>query len=182
MPVCKNDASKTYTGTEPSPKGLGYCAHAEKAGIKRIGRDGNHWIIATTKTDIMRWVRFNDSRDKLAATLSPWWRVVTNGGVMVIYRGGEYIMVQSKKKTQKARLNEIKTVWQDAAADPKVVAIVWSAMSYDVFESFLNHIEKTNKTRAILKAKDVPALLAKSYKKYFKASEFLSPKDHTLKS
>ena len=30
MPVCKNDPSKKYTGNEPSPKGFGYCAHAEK--------------------------------------------------------------------------------------------------------------------------------------------------------
>ena len=25
MPKCKNDNSKSYKGTEPSPKGLGYC-------------------------------------------------------------------------------------------------------------------------------------------------------------
>lgn len=30
MPKCKNDNKRTYKGTEPSPKGLGYCAHAEK--------------------------------------------------------------------------------------------------------------------------------------------------------
>ena len=35
MPKCKNDKTKTYKGTEPSPKGLGYCGHAEKLGQKR---------------------------------------------------------------------------------------------------------------------------------------------------
>jgi len=30
MPKCKNDLNSSYMGTEPSPKGLGYCAHAEK--------------------------------------------------------------------------------------------------------------------------------------------------------
>ena len=41
MPICKNDPSKSYKGDEPSPKGLGYCAHAEKTGESRIGSDGN---------------------------------------------------------------------------------------------------------------------------------------------
>ncbi len=26
MPKCLNDPKKSYKGTEPSPKGLGYCA------------------------------------------------------------------------------------------------------------------------------------------------------------
>ena len=32
MPKCKNDPSKSYKGTEPSPKGLGWCAHSESVG------------------------------------------------------------------------------------------------------------------------------------------------------
>ena len=32
-------------GTEPSPKGLGYCAHAEKIGSIRVGNDGNVWKV-----------------------------------------------------------------------------------------------------------------------------------------
>ena len=31
--------------TEPSPKGLGYCAHGMKEGDKKKGKDGNMWII-----------------------------------------------------------------------------------------------------------------------------------------
>lgn len=42
MPNCKNDLSKVYKGTEPSPKGKGYCAHAEKVNTRRIGKDGNY--------------------------------------------------------------------------------------------------------------------------------------------
>ncbi len=45
MPICKNDPKKTYKGNEPSPKGLGYCAHAEKLGVIRKGKDGNKWKI-----------------------------------------------------------------------------------------------------------------------------------------
>lgn len=43
MPNCKNDSKKSYKGTEPSPKGLGYCAHASKVGLKKYQmgpRDG----------------------------------------------------------------------------------------------------------------------------------------------
>ena len=41
MPKCKNDPKKSYKGTEPSPKGLGYCAHGEKLGKVRKGKDGD---------------------------------------------------------------------------------------------------------------------------------------------
>jgi len=37
MPTCKNDPSKTFKGTEPSPKGMGWCAHGEKEGKVRNG-------------------------------------------------------------------------------------------------------------------------------------------------
>ena len=30
MNKCKNDLTRSYKGTEPSPKGLGWCAHCEK--------------------------------------------------------------------------------------------------------------------------------------------------------
>lgn len=36
---CKNNPKKMYKGTEPSPKGLGYCAHSEKIGKIRKGKD-----------------------------------------------------------------------------------------------------------------------------------------------
>ena len=35
MPYCKNDQKRTYKGDEPSPKGLGFCAHAEDLGKTR---------------------------------------------------------------------------------------------------------------------------------------------------
>ncbi len=57
MPPCKNDPSSTYKGDEPSPKGLGYCAHAEKVGKTMKGKDGNMWIISETAKKIKRWVK-----------------------------------------------------------------------------------------------------------------------------
>jgi hypothetical protein len=45
MPKCINDPKKKYKGDEPSPKGLGYCAHAEILGKVRKGLDDNEWIV-----------------------------------------------------------------------------------------------------------------------------------------
>ena len=57
MPTCKNDPKKSYKGNEPSPKGLGYCAHAEKLGSTKKGLDGNNWKIESTAQGVKRWVK-----------------------------------------------------------------------------------------------------------------------------
>lgn len=54
---CKNDPKKSYKGTEPSPKGLGYCAHAEKIGVIKQGKDKKQWIVKQTKNGSKRWVK-----------------------------------------------------------------------------------------------------------------------------
>jgi len=64
MPICKNDPKKSYKGTEPSPKGLGYCAHSEKIGTIKEGLDGNKWIISKTSKDIKRWIKYDDKSKK----------------------------------------------------------------------------------------------------------------------
>lgn len=56
MPVCKNSSKRYYTGKEPSPKGLGWCAHAEKEGKRRKGRDGNMWVVAKVSNSL-KWIR-----------------------------------------------------------------------------------------------------------------------------
>lgn len=58
MPSCLKNSKSSYNGTEPSPKGLGYCAHCEKIGTKRIGLDGNYWIIEKNKKNIKRWILY----------------------------------------------------------------------------------------------------------------------------
>lgn len=62
MPMCKNDPKSSYAGTEPSPKGKGFCAHAETFGMVRAGRDGNKWVISVTKGGVKRWVRAKPSK------------------------------------------------------------------------------------------------------------------------
>lgn len=56
MPVCKNDNTKVYVGNEPSPKGLGYCAHAEKLYEVMIGLDNNYWYVSSQPR---RWKLLN---------------------------------------------------------------------------------------------------------------------------
>ncbi len=57
MPPCKNDPKSSYKGDEPSPKGLGYCAHSEKVGTIKKGKDGHSWIIQETSKKVRRWVK-----------------------------------------------------------------------------------------------------------------------------
>jgi hypothetical protein len=52
---CKNDSAKTYKGNEPSPKGLGYCAHAEPVGKIRAGLNGSKWVVQTDKNGTKSW-------------------------------------------------------------------------------------------------------------------------------
>tara|TARA_Y100000817_G_scaffold311892_1_gene304793 strand:- start:3302 stop:3751 length:450 start_codon:yes stop_codon:yes gene_type:complete len=40
---CNCDHSKHYTGKEPSPKGLGFCAHCTPLNVTMKGHDGNLW-------------------------------------------------------------------------------------------------------------------------------------------
>ena len=40
---CNCDQSKSYQGNEPSPKGLGFCAHCIPLNVTMKGLDGNLW-------------------------------------------------------------------------------------------------------------------------------------------
>jgi len=64
MPKCKNDSSKNYGGDEPSPKGLGICAHAEKLNSKKKGKDGNMWTVTETKNGVKRWIKYTKQEKK----------------------------------------------------------------------------------------------------------------------
>jgi hypothetical protein len=57
MPECKNDPKHSYKGDEPSPKGFGYCAHAENIGVIKNGKDGNKWIVKKIKNGSKRWIK-----------------------------------------------------------------------------------------------------------------------------
>ena len=61
MPNCLNSKG-TYKGTEPSPKGRGYCAKGEKIGKKMKGLDKNMWIISETKNGQKRWIKYTKKK------------------------------------------------------------------------------------------------------------------------
>lgn len=65
MPKCIDDPSRSYKGTEPSPKGLGYCAHTQSVGTSKIGNDGNIWIVKTTYNGTKRWVKNSGSSKRV---------------------------------------------------------------------------------------------------------------------
>ena len=57
MPPCKNSTGY-YTGREPSPKGLGYCAHSEGVGARRVGNDGWTWIVQRDRLGRLAWKKY----------------------------------------------------------------------------------------------------------------------------
>ena len=184
MPPCANDPARTYAGTEPSPKGLGLCAHAEDEGAVREGRDGLPWIVRKNKRGSLSWVRHDTLTAKLSAQLDGWWSALAEGGVMVVRDDGSYAMVTSLKKTRAAQRKDVEQRWRLAAAEPGVVAVVWSAMSSDAFEFFIGHVRKNvppEEQRALASSFDPVALLAKSHRKYFMKYEYFTKKDFTLK-
>jgi len=65
MPNCKNDPTRKYKGTEPSPKGLGYCAHSMKVGAVKKGKDRNKWEIRKVKNGSKRWMKVKVNKEKI---------------------------------------------------------------------------------------------------------------------
>ena len=57
MPTYKNNPKKTYKGTEPSPKGFGYCIGDSKDGLIKKGTNINKWTVLKNKNDHKRWVK-----------------------------------------------------------------------------------------------------------------------------
>ena len=182
MPPCKNDASRSYAGTEPSPKGVGYCAHAEKAGSVRAGRDGEQWIVARQGSGVQRWVHHNPVKEQLVAKLNAWWQQLAEGGVMVIKADGAYAMVRSGKATRTAKMKDVRAQWAAAAADDAVVAIVWSGMSRDFLQHFVNFVcQRRPADAAAMVRGDAVGMLARSYKTYFMRDRLNSSKDYLLR-
>ena len=66
MPKCKNNPKKTYKGTEPSPKGKGWCAGGMEEGVTKKGTDGNKWIVSADKNGNKRWKK--DTKTKSNTT------------------------------------------------------------------------------------------------------------------
>ena len=203
MPRCKNDY-KYYTGKEPSPKGLGYCASGDEEGKIRKGRDGYMYIKNKGK-----WIKYKDETgksitskiwynvkditneefkekitEKLEKKLYKWWQKLGEGNIILIYENGKHKLITSSMKTSKAQDKDISKKWQEAENDDNVEAIVWSAQSSETIEFFIEYLIDTHskkKLEAMVKMKDLPNYLLKNYEKYFDLYEFYGEKDFTLK-
>ena len=98
MPKCRNDPARSYKGTEPSPKGLGWCAHGENEGKKRKGKDGNMWVVKVVKNGSKRWMKdkkeisydVNKLKKYLENKLYKWWYKLSVGGILIVYKDNSY--------------------------------------------------------------------------------------------
>jgi len=167
---CKNNPKKTYLGTEPSPKGFGYCASGEKEGTEMKGKDGNIWVKKNGK-----WVKHMGK--KLLDKLYKWWLPLSQGNLIAIYKDGKHKLITSHKKTHKAFSKDISEKWKELDANNDVKCIIWSAQSIDILESFVEYIVK----KLSIKIKNIPEYLLKNYKKYFVKYEEVGNKDYTFK-
>lgn len=68
---CKNDSTRSYTGKEKSPMGLGHCASAERVGTVRRGKDRRSWIVKKDRLGRKRWslhtTKTNAAKNKAGA-------------------------------------------------------------------------------------------------------------------
>lgn len=58
---CNCDKNKKIKGTEPSPKGLGYCAHCTPLNVMMRGKDGKLWE-NRKYTKGKRWIRIKSQQ------------------------------------------------------------------------------------------------------------------------
>ena len=178
---CKNNPKKTYTGLEPSPKGLGFCASGEKEGTKMKGKDGNMWIKKAGK-----WVKAISKEyygELIYKKLIKWWRTLAQGNLIAIYKDGKYKLITSQKKTHKAIYKDISEKWKELDANNDVKCIIWSAQSVDIIQSFIDYILQKLSIKKLedLLHQNIPEYLLKNYKKYFVKYEYVGNKDYTFR-
>ena len=179
---CKNNPKKTYSGLEPSPKGLGFCASGEKEGTEMKGKDGNMWVKKNGK-----WVKKISKQNyykKLLDKLYKWWRPLSQGNIIAIYKDGKHSLITSNMKTHKAKLNDISEKWKELDNNKDVKAIIWSAQSVDSIQLFVEYLIKKSTVKKLedfVKMKNLPEYFLKNYKKYFVKYEYFGKKDCTYK-
>ena len=92
MPKCINDPSKKYKGTEPSPKGLGYCAHVLDENSIMVGLDNNQWKVVKISNGQKRWKKI-----KLKVNLDN--KIVDSSNLKIKFEINNYISHRALKFT-----------------------------------------------------------------------------------
>ena len=197
---CKNDPSATYKGDEPSPKGIGICAHAEPTGAVRKGRDGNAWVVIETRGGVRRWAKRKEKTDDAAvedrrsavcmldavkAATEGWWIALAQGGFVALYKDGTHKLIESDRKTRAARLKQLDASRAACVDDATVKGIVLSAMSRDVLTGFAHHIlhrSEPEEIKAVLRSKGGSlAVLMQRFPAHFKKYKIFSDKDYVMR-
>lgn len=186
---CKNDPKSKYKGTEPSPKGLGWCAHAEKIGTIKKGKDKNNWIVEENSNGVKRWVKCKMTMedayvicDNTSNKIRKWYTILSTGGYLLVYKD-KVKMIDSKKKTDKARMRELVEKYNKGVLDPNVLKIVWAPMSQDSYDNFVKYFIITMPSPIVKKFIKNPSLklIAPHINKLIEPYELSSKKDYLFK-
>ena len=165
---CKNDPQRNYNGKEPSPKGLGWCAHASPLGKRMKGKDMRMWVVKATNAGVKRWVhaklenikkRKGYSKKQLTAIKSilmqakePEYKAIRTlhneivESYLVYYvkkpdtRNVRKIVIT--KKTRQGRHNEARRHEKELEEDPDVVAVLSAAASNDWYEGLVAKMKR----------------------------------------
>ena len=133
MPKCINDPTRSYTGKEPSPKGRGYCAHAQTEGDREKGRDGAMWTVVADKNGRLAW-RKTAQTAKTAnaaknAKSTPGSQQVTYSMRKNTFSDGKSLSwtCQANRLTKKGSLLSNVTLYDDEAGFTPLTPAHWSA-------------------------------------------------------
>ncbi len=164
MPRCKNDETSSYKGDEPSPKGLGYCAHAEKIGTVKKGKDGNKWRVEKTMTGARRWVKYNKVATKAKAkTKTKKSKTKTKSRrsrvkyVKPDLIEGPNVKIDGPKKVYFTHDNggrAFKVVIQKGKGDKKIVHVIPVKYADDIYETHYPKIFKSFNIEKVYVGKD----------------------------
>lgn len=116
--------------------------------------------------------------------LYKWWMPLSQGNIIIIYQDNHYKLVKSSMKTNKAKMLDVVEKWKKYDMDKNIKAIIWSSMSVDVIQLFVEYlIKKSTKKQLdeLIKMKNLPDYLLENYKKYFIKNTFISKKDYFFK-
>ena len=168
MPKCHNDPTRYYRGNEPSPKGLGFCAHAARVGARKKGANGAWWVVREHATGAGKRVRsWKPARRKSPSTpsgcagekevwgknkpLERLWRKLASGDQVIGVLADGTQKVFRQPKTGAARVNAYKRLLQD----PALKALITAASSSDCYERVYRKVGSTP-----------PAQVLRNYTKY----------------
>jgi len=171
MPLCKNDSKSSYIGDEPSPKGLGYCAHPETEGTIMKGRDGNNWIKTGTRWYKMKEYKLDKIRDKLYKKMYPWFKKISMKG---------FLLINKLNKCKFYNGKNIKTILES----DKIDMMIWTSLSSDSLIFFINYIlEKKDATtiEKLLTSRNILLYILENKEDYLIKSKLYTEKDYTLR-